>query len=141
MDIVHDLCQYLYSEPVPKHLELTILPIEDDKISFLKEDIYIGIHFPRLPYLSRNFRTLYQSIKPKVVVAEYDQDLHDQLMNVLTCLLLVCPDHAPAWCDRRRLVLKTIDRDIDKSSHIQKGEILEKELAFLDLLFTQHSKA
>ena len=44
------------------------------------------------------------------------------------CLLLLCPDHATAWADRRRHLLRT------------QGD-LHDELSFLNLLMTKHTKA
>jgi hypothetical protein len=44
------------------------------------------------------------------------------------CLLLLCPDHATAWADRRRYLLRT------------QGN-LQEELSFLNLLMTKHTKA
>ena len=139
MEIVNELFSLLNTEPIPKQLELTILPLEDDNTSFLKEDIYLGIHFPCLAQLSRNFRSVYKQMKNEVLSMD-DEKIGDDMMKVLTCLLLVCPDHATAWSDRRRLVLKKLSQHKQKHDE-EKRKILENELYYLDLLFTKHSKA
>lgn len=139
MEIVNELCSILNTEPIPKQLELTILPLEDDNTPLLKEDIYLGIHFPCLPKLSRDFRSIYKSLKNEVVDTG-SEHFGDQMMKVLTCLLLVCPDHATAWADRRRIILRKLNQEpqMDDDENLK---VLEKELDYLDLLFTQHSKA
>jgi hypothetical protein len=62
------------------------------------------------------------------------------MMKVLTCLLLVCPDHATAWSDRRRVILRTLIQ-VNHTDDEEKIKILEEEMDYLDLLFTHHSKA
>jgi hypothetical protein len=44
------------------------------------------------------------------------------------CLLLLCPDHATGWADRRRRLLRNL---VD----------MHQELSFLNLLMTKHTKA
>lgn len=139
MDIANDLFSLLNTEPIPKQLELTILPLQDDKTSFLKEDIYLGIHFPCIPQLSRDFRSLYKRLKNDKVDMEQTH-FRNQMMKVLTCLLLVCPDHATAWSDRRRVILRTLIQ-VNHTDDEEKIKILEEEMDYLDLLFTHHSKA
>jgi hypothetical protein len=140
MEIVNEICSILNTEPIPKQLELTILPLEDDNTPFLKEDIYLGIHFPCLPKLSRDFRSIYKSLKYELVDTSGSEHFGDQMMKVLTCLLLVCPDHATAWADRRRCILRKLNQ-VQQMDDEETLKVLEKELDYLDLLFTQHSKA
>ena len=53
---------------------------------------------------------------------------HNNPESSTKCLLLLCPDHATAWADRRRHMLRT------------QGN-LPHELYFLNLLMTKHTKA
>jgi hypothetical protein len=50
------------------------------------------------------------------------------LESITKCLLLLCPDHATAWADRRRHLLRN------------QGD-MHQELSFLNLLMTKHTKA
>jgi len=61
-------------------------------------------------------------------------ELTSRILDTISCLLLVCPDHSTAWADRRRALLGDDASVIDEC-------FLQRELDFCNLLFTQHSKA
>ena len=166
---------------------------DDSDYYFLKDGIHLGIHAPNLPFLARTFRQEYYSLRRSyysnnqnysaassavaasssdaVVTAtatatatETKQDvIEKQLWNATTCLLLVCPDHASAWSDRKRILLNNNDTDVAgdgdhddalsccgtynnvnanaNNTCAADNRKWQKELEFLNLLFTQHSKA
>ena len=67
--------------------------------------------------------------------------LRKRIMDATSCLLLVCPDNATAWADRRRCLLFA---EGDAKGHMSSRKVKSifiAELRFLDLLFTHHSKA
>lgn len=67
--------------------------------------------------------------------------LRQRIMEATSCLLLTCPDNATAWSDRRRALLFA---EGDAEGHMPSRKVITifiAELKFLDLLFTQHSKA
>ena len=143
-----ELAELLKSEPLPKELEVTILPFdeEDDAetSSFMKEGVHLGIHAPNVPKLAREFRQVYYSLRNAAfesIDGEY-QNVVDNLMDCISCLLLLCPDHATAWADRRRVLLKR------ESGRTKQGDTFparvlfwKVELGYMNMLFTQHSKA
>jgi len=78
--------------------------------------------------------------------------LEERLWQVTKCLLLLCPDHATAWSDRKRIIFRMQGRknkgsmateNVEKSnvSDMDELDLWQREIQFLNLLFTQHSKA
>ena len=139
------LIHLIQSQPRATELNITILPISESSNdnqqpsyphrSYMKEGPHLGIHATDLPFLAKDFRTEYFSLralqsqsKSKSQSKLQTINLDQRIMDASTCLLLVCPDHATAWADRRRILLKQEDDFGD-------------EILFLDFLFTQHSKA
>ena len=159
---IKTLKNILQTEPIPKNFEITILPIYNDLEStttnddsstvsledcFMKVDTHLGIHAPTLPLLAREFRKEYYFLRrQKISLHEDTQHQQQQAINTGTmqqrmldatqCLLLVCPDNATAWADRRRLMLSMLSNDVQKII-----SLFENEIQFLNLLFSQHSKA
>uniref|UniRef100_A0A7S3V647 Uncharacterized protein n=1 Tax=Chaetoceros debilis TaxID=122233 RepID=A0A7S3V647_9STRA len=144
----------LQQSPGAKELEITYLPLPDDiyeSVSFLKDGIHLGIHAPHVPQLAREFRKSYYGLRKKLMMhansKSGDEKSFGLLMGSISCLLLLCPDHASAWSDRKRLLLHRLDelkasscvRDTNNSADY--STIWEGEMSYLDLLFTQHSKA
>ena len=138
------LTELLHEEPAPKELEITILPFPDDdtaKSSFMKDGIHLGIHAPNVPEIARDFRKYYYNSRHIVISdGHYCHADRQMFMDCISCLLLLCPDHATAWADRRRLSLAR--KSSNSNSHTRCCiSFWEVEMLFLDMLFTQHSKA
>jgi hypothetical protein len=135
--VVTKLSGYLQEGPI--HFEITILPNNinnEDKQLTLEESIvlidgqHLGLDARSLPWMTRDIRQAYwQCRRAQENSSSRDGDL---LLTVTSCLLLVNPDHATAWADRRRCLL--LFGNDGKHSW-------PSELAFLNLLMTQHSKA
>lgn len=139
-------------EPNPTQLEITILPDriyndKDDKNDdddsdyyFLKDGIHLGIHAPNLPTLARIFREEYYSLRksllPFISRKDHENDEIPKLWEATSGLLLLCPDHATAWSDRKRMLLFFIGKNDNDNDSLWKQEI-----EYLNLLFSQHSKA
>ncbi len=73
-------------------------------------------------------------------------ELQTRLWDATTCLVLLCPDHATAWSDRKRILLHRQRQSKSSQSSQRRGggpiiELWQEEIQFLNLLFTQHSKA
>lgn len=92
----------------------------------LQEATFLGVNALDLPCLARNVRRDYWNCRNSSAASEV-------LVNVTKCLLLLCPDHATAWADRRRHLQRLNDEVQQKA--------LYKELAFVNLLMTKHTKA
>lgn len=159
------LLQLLKQDPIPTKLEITALPIDEtiqvegEQVSsetnltnnFLKADIHLGINATKLPRLARDFRKDYASLRSIFVQSQQHmptggtQDLfslNQRLIDSTTCLLMLCPDHATAWSDRKRgLLLSKSWSDIDDDLIKDSQSVWNKEISFLDMLFSQHSKA
>lgn len=144
--LVSELAGLLKDTPIPKELEVTILPCENDEdvntSSFMKEGVHLGIHAPNVPKLARAFRKIYYSLR-NVAFDSIDSknDSMDNLMDCISCLLLLCPDHATAWADRRRCLLKRVSALEKKSVTACMLIFWIAELGYITMLFTQHSKA
>mmetsp|Transcript_13392 Transcript_13392/g.20102 ORF Transcript_13392/g.20102 Transcript_13392/m.20102 type:complete len:462 (+) Transcript_13392:54-1439(+) len=143
-----ELADLLKSEPLPKELEVTILPFdeEDDAetSSFMKEGVHLGIHAPNVPKLVREFRQVYYSSRNAAFesIDGENQNVVDKLMDCISCLLLLCPDHATAWADRRRVLLKRESCRTKQGDEFPARVLFWKaELGYMNMLFTQHSKA
>jgi len=67
--------------------------------------------------------------------------LRQRIVDATSCLLLTCPDNATAWADRRRALLLALGNEEGHMPSEKFENIFITELKFVDLLFTQHSKA
>eukprot|EP00797_Seminavis_robusta_P005670 Sro1378_g267590.4 (307) ;mRNA; f:1690-2611 len=108
----------------PKEFDIAILRSPDDntKNPFVLQEGHLGLHAGDLPWLARDFRTAYRTARL--------QDC-DSVLKVTSCLLLVCPDHATAWADRKRALLSVQCHE----------DLWTRELDFVNLLMTRHTKA
>ncbi len=126
---------------------------------------HLGLEAQKLPLIARILRKAYRQAKKKIQntsatsVAE-----KEELFHITSCLLLIQPDHATAWADRRRCLLLLQNTDFQLPNPLvferpknnvdgdsEEGEeedamdpsfiLWSRELDYLDLLFTQHSKA
>jgi len=154
------LAHLVKEEPKPTGLEIAILHIEEDNggdldtyptNAFAKVGVHLGINGSDLPRLARDFQREYKSLRSLFKAEDYcmldhteeGADLYREnwrplitrIRDATTCLLLVCPDNSTAWADRRRVVLN-LTADENHAVGIYK-----EELTFINLLFTQHSKA
>jgi protein prenyltransferase alpha subunit repeat containing protein 1 len=149
-DVISQLADLLRQEPLPKELEITILPFpeddETDASSFLKDGIHLGIHAPHVPLIASKIRNAYNKFRCTVLLQDEEGEcdtsynIISKYMDCISCLLLLCPDHATAWADRRRLLQK---RQRTKQ-YISPKDLLslwDDEIRYMNLLFTQHSKA
>lgn len=156
-------------EQGPIHFEITILPglssssandedDEDPKKSpqlvlslaeslSLVEGRYLGLDVRSLPWMTQEIRQTYRQQK-KLFTGTHNDDTESaalrnvtlSLMQTIDCLLLVNPDHATAWADRRRCLLRLVVKQSTKEGRCS-SMFWKKELDFVNLLMTQHSKA
>jgi len=144
------LNDYLTQTPLPTDVNIAILDpdpkAEYPERAYAKVDTHLGINAPDLPQLAREFREEYALLRRRYRQRGADSnnngmngvdntELASRIFSTTTCLLLVCPDHSTAWADRRRVLLR------DSNAKEEEEDILQKELGFCNLLFTQHSKA
>ncbi len=136
----------------PSHFEIAILPsisssVDDidckpqvlslDESLSLVEGRYLGLDARSLPAMAREIRREYKWQKKLCWNGDNeDTDISLSLLKTISCLLLVNPDHATAWADRRRCLLQISNMSTDDKSTVWKNE-----LDFVNLLMTQHSKA
>ena len=126
--------------------------------SIVLVDGHLGIDARSLPWITRELRKAYNRLRHDEMTRRdyngryYDNDATcntnsgneataEKMIQTTECLLLVNPDHSTVWADRRRALLQksiTARRDIDNNSGLP---VWKAELSYLDLLFTQHSKA
>ena len=131
--------------------------------AFLKDGIHFGIHAPHIPQLAREFRVEYHALRHRCrclddstendsttstrketsnvnVFQEEETEEDIRFRESITCLLLLCPDHATGWADRRHVLLR---REVSAGAGNGAGqqEVWSQEIQFLDFMFTQHSKA
>ena len=69
-----------------------------------------------------------------------------RMLDVTTCLLAICPDHATAWADRKRALFYAFKHaqsciSENEKLFVVRDTIWKNEIEYLDLLFSQHSKA
>jgi len=126
---------------------------------------HLGLEAQRLPQIARIFRKAYRQAKKKIQNASLPSVIEtEELFHITSCLLLIQPDHATAWADRRRCLISLQNNDAQLSNSLavekprnsvdednDEGEeedtkdpsfiLWSRELDYLDLLFTQHSKA
>ena len=133
----------------PTHFEITILPgtnsSENDskgQILSLNESLvlvdgqYLGLDARSLPSMTREIRQQYKRLKLGLERNQSGDETTTLFFNTLSCLLLVNPDHATAWADRRRSLLQSAEKlGQDPNS------LWTNELDFVNILMTQHSKA
>mmetsp|Transcript_41126 Transcript_41126/g.99097 ORF Transcript_41126/g.99097 Transcript_41126/m.99097 type:complete len:161 (+) Transcript_41126:35-517(+) len=145
-----------YVQEGPTDFEITILPtvmtneMETDELSLeeslvLMEGQFLGMDARSLPWMTRVIRKDYKTLKKTLLSAAAANNadettsasagnttdihaLHSQILMATNALMLVNPDHSTAWGDRRRALIAT------------SGDWV-REMQFLNLLMTQHSKA
>jgi hypothetical protein len=151
----------------------TKLSLEESLL--LVEGRYLGLDARSLPWMTQEIREAYKRQKKRLLLlVEHDSAVTNNdhgrqedpprdgtvpsssssssssskvtmMIQTLACLLLVNPDHATAWADRRRCLLQIakhrqqLMEDEDRS--LSSVALWKKELAFVNLLMTQHSKA
>lgn len=150
-DTISLLADLLWQEPLPKELEITILPFpENDEIdasSFIKDGIHLGIHAPHVPQIASDIRSAYRKYRSTILLQDGNggRDIPDDIvckyMDCISCLLLLCPDHATAWADRRRLLQLRYRTLKDASVNYDGLSFWDNEIRYMNLLFTQHSKS
>ena len=131
-----------------------------------KSSGHLGLEARHLPMLARVLRKAYRRVKKKHrTEASRSPAEYEELFHLTSCLLLIQPDHATVWADRRRCMLalehheiKSIDPltfDFSEGNAEGNGEdddgeegeqeelcfLWSRELDYLDVLVTQHSKA
>jgi len=113
---IDDLIELLNQNPKPTELEITVLPFEKDGNSeiggeadekhkivtksltpFLKHEIHLGINFLVLPQLAMEFRKAYNATRKQYQSNKNNFSFESRMMDIVTCLLLVCPDNLTAW--------------------------------------------
>jgi protein prenyltransferase alpha subunit repeat containing protein 1 len=145
-----------YVQQGPTEFEITILPnvstnkLETDELSLdeslvLMEGQFLGREARSLPWMTHTIRKDYKALKKTLMATTAatsdDQSstnnstnnapvhaLHSQILMATDALMLVNPDHSTAWGDRRRALIAT------------SGD-WTREMQFLNLMMTQHSKA
>jgi hypothetical protein len=123
----------LYSD-LPKRKPASIEDVDLEQSILLAEG-HLGLDARAFPFLVREIRKDYKQCK------QGNETSHDHvnMVDITACLLLVNPDHATGWADRRRSLLR-LSRDPNSSKD---GPICwwRREHSYLNLLMTQHSKA
>mmetsp|Transcript_11302 Transcript_11302/g.26874 ORF Transcript_11302/g.26874 Transcript_11302/m.26874 type:complete len:704 (+) Transcript_11302:1-2112(+) len=120
-------------------------------------DGHLGLDARSLPWITRELRKAYKKLRQDKHVHQYSRDLDDddndetksvgaaaaasKIIKTTECLLLVNPDHSTVWADRRRALLRTLDNSCTQKSNDRQWGVWKNEIQFLDLLFSQHSKA
>ena len=140
----------------PTDFEITILPtattnVESKMLSIddsivLVDGKHLGLDARSLPWITREIRRDYKRIKQQQLQHPLCTTTNNPelLLQVTSCLLLVNPDHATAWADRRRCTLTLTQNEKEDTQNVtDKGDhtYWHQELKFLNLLMTQHSKA
>ena len=128
------LTRLLREEPRPSEYDIAILRSTKEGDPFVKIEHHLGLHAGDLPWLARDFRQAYREIRPIKGDSEH-------VLKVTSCLLLVCPDHATAWADRKRALLSISSSSNRKEQEHCYIQIWKQELEFLNLLMTKHTKA
>jgi Protein prenyltransferase alpha subunit repeat len=139
----------------PTDFDITILPprtttqAEEGDDPWILQEGHLGINATDLAWLARDFRHAYRMACRRQKNNNKDDKDNDKddlmLLKVTRCLLLLCPDHATAWADRKRALLKLQENHPQQSSSQQQQQQHQqkwnKELQFLNLLMTRHTKA
>jgi hypothetical protein len=123
----------LYSD-LPQRKPASIEDVDLEQSILLAEG-HLGLDARAFPFLVREIRNDYKQCK------QGKETNHELMMDSTACLLLVNPDHATGWADRRRSLLRLSNSDTNNSSN--DGPICwwRREHSYLNLLMTQHSKA
>lgn len=147
---------HAYVQQGPTEFEITILPtvttqeMETNELSLqeslvLVEGQFLGMDARSLPWMTHLIRKDYKALKKTMLtttttITDHDETastttsttnmnpLHIQILMATDALMLVNPDHSTAWGDRKRALIVT------------NGD-WNREMKFLNLLMTQHSKA
>lgn len=121
-----------------------------------KSIYHLGLEAQNLPLIARVLRKAYRQAKKKIKNSPSPSSADEEaLFHVTSCLLLIQPDHATAWADRRRCIISLQNSETQLSNPLafENGDeedesdpsldhyLWHRELDYLDLLFTQHSKA
>lgn len=132
----------------PSNYEITILPTSsastEERLSLeesllLIEGEHLGLDARSLPWMTQEIRACYKQLRKEVGLKE-----PQTILAVTACLLLVNPDHATTWADRRRSLLRIVDhqqKTVDNDDGDSISKLWRDELKFVNLLTTQHSKA
>ena len=121
---VQRLSQLLEQEPTELDIAILSDGENDDYPNtalVLQDESFLGVNALDVPRLARDVRRDYWQCR---------RSSNQNLTVATQCLLLLCPDHATAWADRRRYLLRCQDT-----------ASLQKEISFLNLLMTKHTKA
>jgi hypothetical protein len=111
------------------------------EVSIVQHERHLGLDARALPWMTREIKQEYKALRKMFKTSGKASETKEQsssrqmmmMIDATACLLLVNPDHATAWADRRRSLL-----------HLEtflNSFCWKKELAFVNLLMTQHSKA
>jgi hypothetical protein len=130
--VVERLSGFLDQQPTD--FEITILSGSDETKRQLSVDESIVLHGQHLGLEARSLPWLTQAIRQDYKRLRNSKE-SGILLTITSCLLLVNPDHATAWADRRRCLLK------QQQEQSNNGGGWKNELKYLNLLLTQHSKA
>jgi hypothetical protein len=122
----------LYSD-LPKRKPASIEDVDLEQSILLAEG-HLGLDARAFPFLVREIRKDYEQCKQGK-----ETNHHELMVDITACLLLVNPDHATGWADRRRSLLR-LSSD-NKSSKDGPFCCWRREHSYLNLLMTQHSKA
>jgi hypothetical protein len=126
-----------FLEQQPTDFEITILSGSDETKRRLSVDESIVLHGQHLGLEARSLPWLTQAIRQDYKrLRNSTKESGMLLLTVTSCLLLVNPDHATAWADRRRCLVNQ-----QQQQQGNNGGGWKNELKYLNLLLTQHSKA
>lgn len=125
-----------------------------DQSLLLIDGQHLGLDARSLPWMTQEIRAEYRRLRSSAKTCSTNEDdkSDEDMLTVTSCLLLVNPDHATAWADRRRSLLRQTQSLTKQSSCPnsnpanpsklgQDAQLWARELDFLNLLMTQHSKA
>jgi hypothetical protein len=109
-------------------------------VSIVQHERHLGLDARALPWMTREIKQEYKALRKRFTSGSKASETKEQsssrqmmMLDATACLLLVNPDHATAWADRRRSLLH-LETSLNSFCWT-------KELAFVNLLMTQHSKA
>ena len=137
-------------------LETSIVLMHDIPEDICNSPSHLGLEARNLPKIARVLRRAYRQAKKKNQTASSPLSgaEREELFHITSCLLLIQPDHATAWADRRRYLLSLQNHEIqtlafgfqrDNDEEENEKDALcflwSQELDYLDVLVTQHSKA
>jgi hypothetical protein len=148
--VVQRLVDLLKQEPTD--FEITILCLPEELAKQPKSDLpnlehvillaegHLGLDATAFPFLVREIRNDYKQYKKQGTKTN-----PELMVDITACLLLVNPDHATGWADRRRSLLRLSSNSATNNSSKDDGGRSccwwRREHSYLNLLMTQHSKA